>query len=518
VSEPVTDDDLDALRREVEDLRDKLATTEYDVRQLRGPDRPPRVKFPSDPQSRAARGWLRSGGAAGWAERAGWGGDKPNGAQWAAGHLRVPGYGRWYRIRSRARRLAVWGVLWIVVTGVGAVAWGPGSPWAPDTGCAGNTAAVAGESVVVRAAKLNGRFLHRLAGKPPDPRETHAAAERAGRAAVIAVLAAQAAAKGEADPPAVRADTAAYQRRQAAVLTQKTAACGVPCQPGQAPGQASTTVAFRPAGANPVWEARARAAAVAAGARGQALDIAMRLAWAESQFNPTARNPSSSAAGVWQIMRSVHSDDPDIGRWADPYASARMMRRISKDFTDWSPWSTWPAVQRELATTGAGVTTANASSTAPAACSAPSSYRTGAGAAWGGYSNGRIPVSALAHPASAPRALLRPDAAVELDRLSAAYAARFGHPLGITDSYRDLAGQVDVARRKPGLAAKPGTSNHGWALAVDVVVGGYGATDYLWLRENAPRFGWDNPDWARPGGSSRHEPWHWEFQPTGGTA
>jgi hypothetical protein len=151
--------------------------------------------------------------------------------------------------------------------------------------------------------------------------------------------------------------------------------------------------------------------------------------------------------------------------------------------------------------------------------SAPSTYKTGAGVAWGpeggpAYANGRIPLSALVHPRSAPAAWLRPDAAAALDRLSAAYAARFGHPLGVTDSYRDLAGQVSVARRKPGLAAKPGTSNHGWALALDLVVGGYGSTDYLWLRANAPRFGWDNPEWAR-GQGPKDEPWHWEWQPIG---
>ncbi|MCU1602076.1 MAG: D-alanyl-D-alanine carboxypeptidase, partial [Frankiales bacterium] len=67
-------------------------------------------------------------------------------------------------------------------------------------------------------------------------------------------------------------------------------------------------------------------------------------------------------------------------------------------------------------------------------------------------------------------------------------------------------------QEKPGLAAVPGTSNHGWGQAVDFC-GGVEDTyspAYNWMVANASRFGWRHPDWARPGGS-RPEPWHWEF-------
>ena len=37
------------------------------------------------------------------------------------------------------------------------------------------------------------------------------------------------------------------------------------------------------------------------------------------------------------------------------------------------------------------------------------------------------------------------------------------------------------------------------------------AKEHTWLKENAPDFGWDNPDWARSGGSGPYEPWHWEY-------
>jgi hypothetical protein len=144
-------------------------------------------------------------------------------------------------------------------------------------------------------------------------------------------------------------------------------------------------------------------------------------------------------------------------------------------------------------------------------------YKTGAGKPWGGYQNGQVPLTALAHPAQAPTAWFRPDAAAAFDRLSAAYAARFRHPLRVTDSYRDFAHQVSTKAAKGYLAAKPGTSNHGWGLAADVVVGGYGSADYQWLLHNGPAYGWSNPGWAQARGS-KHEPWHYEFNPAGAAA
>ena len=62
--------------------------------------------------------------------------------------------------------------------------------------------------------------------------------------------------------------------------------------------------------------------------------------------------------------------------------------------------------------------------------------------------------------------------------------------------------------------ARPGTSMHGWGLAVDI----WGATgllgcsspELLWLQLFAPRFGWVHPEWARCGQVGA-EPWHWEY-------
>jgi len=107
---------------------------------------------------------------------------------------------------------------------------------------------------------------------------------------------------------------------------------------------------------------------------------------------------------------------------------------------------------------------------------------------------------------------LRPDAAAAFLALDAAYQAAFGEPMMVTDSYRSLSAQRSLASEKPSLAAEPGTSEHGWGLAVDLGGGveSYSSPRYKWLRANAPAFGWDNPTWAR-NGNGREEPWHWEY-------
>jgi hypothetical protein len=129
---------------------------------------------------------------------------------------------------------------------------------------------------------------------------------------------------------------------------------------------------------------------------------------------------------------------------------------------------------------------------------------------WGGYSNGLIPASKLCGIGSGH--MLRCDAAAAYQRLAGAYRNTFGKSLCITDSYRSYAAQVDLYGRKPSLAALPGTSNHGWGVAVDLCGGidHFGSAQYQWMQAHAGSFGWVHPDWARQGGN-REEPWHWEF-------
>jgi cell wall-associated NlpC family hydrolase len=130
---------------------------------------------------------------------------------------------------------------------------------------------------------------------------------------------------------------------------------------------------------------------------------------------------------------------------------------------------------------------------------------------WGGWANGQIPSGALCELGVYSHAL-RCDAAASYRQMSQAYRAAFGHPLCITDSYRSLGAQVAAFYAKPTLAAVPGTSNHGWALAVDLCdgVNVSGTPQWTWMTQNAGRFGFVQPKWAAPGGD-KPEPWHWEY-------
>jgi hypothetical protein len=128
------------------------------------------------------------------------------------------------------------------------------------------------------------------------------------------------------------------------------------------------------------------------------------------------------------------------------------------------------------------------------------------------FGNGRIPVSALCPLKGAAGEALRADAAYAFNLMTTAYAARFGTPLCVNDSYRTYEEQVKVRERSPTMSAVPGRSKHGWGTAVDLCGGieRYSSAQHLWMRGNAPLFGWFHPQWARAGGSMP-EPWHWEF-------
>lgn len=126
--------------------------------------------------------------------------------------------------------------------------------------------------------------------------------------------------------------------------------------------------------------------------------------------------------------------------------------------------------------------------------------------------NGQLPASALCRlPGSSDRKL-RADAAVSFAAMSADYQRAMGSPLCLTDGYRTLTQQQALARKKPSLTARPGTSEHGWGLATDLACGAesFRSRQHAWLRANAVNYGWELPTWARRGGS-RPEPWHWEY-------
>lgn len=126
--------------------------------------------------------------------------------------------------------------------------------------------------------------------------------------------------------------------------------------------------------------------------------------------------------------------------------------------------------------------------------------------------NGQLPASVLCRLPGSSGQKLRADAAVAFAAMAADYKKAIGSPICITDGYRTLAEQQALSRRKPGLTARPGTSEHGWGLAVDLGCGveSFGSRQHAWLRANADSYGWDLPTWARRGGS-KPEPWHWEY-------
>lgn len=127
------------------------------------------------------------------------------------------------------------------------------------------------------------------------------------------------------------------------------------------------------------------------------------------------------------------------------------------------------------------------------------------------HSNGQVPSTELC-PLPVSRHLLHADAARGWWQLNRAFARRFGSGSCVTDSYRSYEAQAAVYGAKPGLAAVPGTSNHGWGVAMDLCGGveSYASPQHLWLAGHGAKYGWVNPSWAQVGGS-RPEPWHWEF-------
>lgn len=129
--------------------------------------------------------------------------------------------------------------------------------------------------------------------------------------------------------------------------------------------------------------------------------------------------------------------------------------------------------------------------------------------AWGGHANGHIPIFELCSIGAGHH--LRCDAAAAFASMNVEHTLALGSPIAVTDSYRTYAEQVAVREAKGSLAATPGRSNHGWALALDLDVGGWDGRSFRWLQRHAHRFGWQHPSWARRSGS-KPEYWHWEYR------
>jgi hypothetical protein len=107
---------------------------------------------------------------------------------------------------------------------------------------------------------------------------------------------------------------------------------------------------------------------------------------------------------------------------------------------------------------------------------------------------------------------LWPEAALTWNAMFAAYVAAGGNPNefqpgGPASSARSYAQQAGLraqwaARGQPFKAAQPGTSNHGWAIAVDCPY----PRAQAWLLRNCGQYGWSHDEGARVG-----EPWHFRY-------
>ena len=118
--------------------------------------------------------------------------------------------------------------------------------------------------------------------------------------------------------------------------------------------------------------------------------------------------------------------------------------------------------------------------------------------------NGELPSDALvridsqyAHPAT----YLLPEVVDDFNRMAKAYFEHFKKKFPVTETYRSFPAQVDVKRRKPKKAGTPGTSFHGWAMAMDWGSHGFHTAAYKWQLANGEKYNWINPCWARKKGS-----------------
>ncbi len=106
-----------------------------------------------------------------------------------------------------------------------------------------------------------------------------------------------------------------------------------------------------------------------------------------------------------------------------------------------------------------------------------------------------------------PGGKLWPEAAQTWNAMRAAFIADGGRPDhfrpgGHASSARSIEQQRRFWAAQPPPAARPGTSNHGWGLAVDCPF----PTAQAWLRQSGAGYGWSHDE-----GASVGEPWHFRY-------
>lgn len=302
-----------------------------------------------------------------------------------------------------------------------------------------------------------------------------------------------------------------------ASLVESVAPADLPSLPPTGPGTDVRTVADRAADA----AAAVAPAPLSAPADPSADDVAALAAAPTSTRTGTAdarldaAEATAGAEAVALALVDVPADVLDLDASSELLAAAQEVAALAAQVTALSD-----AVAVELADAAEAAEARRAEQEArriaaeQAALQAALARMSTRIAATNAAANGQIPLDLLCRPRFA-NVLLRCDAAAALDRLNAAYRAAFGRDLAVSGGYRTLAEQEQARAAKGDLAAQPGTSNHGRALAVDFSdfggVGEFDDADYLWMVDNGPQFGWVHPPGMGPGGSGPLEPWHWEF-------
>jgi hypothetical protein len=212
--------------------------------------------------------------------------------------------------------------------------------------------------------------------------------------------------------------------------------------------------------------------------------------------DPSLLRKVASAAAVAVMGRGLTPEDKDKIASVIMEAERAEDRKVN---------AAQEGAQRALFDAGTGAADAHGHTTAANRAGTPTGRPQG--------QNGRLGNDQLVAVGNGHR--LAPGAAEAFKAMQAAAAAD-GVSITLTDSYRDYDSQVKVRRDKGHkvATATPGTSNHGWGMAIDINMNKPGVK--TWLDQNAHRYGYVNPDWAKKAGKS-HEPWHWEYGGGGGT-
>jgi uncharacterized protein YgiM (DUF1202 family) len=338
-----------------------------------------------------------------------------------------------------------------------------------------------------------------------------------------------------------------------------------------APGTTAAHAASAPASAAPVAAAPAGAAAVVPAAKATARKGALRKTTANLNLRRSATTRSavlvtmpkgaivrvSATAGTWQRTtfrgktgwfsrayttgiadkpgREIYIDGKYTSNragltdryWtrhagADVYESVRGKRRIgdiprnSVVYRDRVHEKQAGGVPGWLFVRTQGITGWMKSSALQRRSTAPTSSSAYTRAEVRAQRNGKLPAGALvAIPWDREKTLIAAPALRDLTRLNGAFHRKFGRNLDVDLAYRTLDTQKSLyAELGRYIAARPGTSNHGWGLAIDVPETrnyGFSGKYYRWLKANSKKYNWVHHKYLEAG-SPYAEAWHFEYE------